>query len=316
MQIANPIYDVVFKYLMEDARVAKIFLSTITGFDIKDIEPLPQEFSSEAKSQKGKKLPKILSIYRIDFSAKIKTESGDEKLIIIEVQKCRTYSESMRFRKYLGKQYTNQSHFYLLSLPRKHREIKVGIPIYTIYFLGEALSGLEKYPVLHIDNQLVDRYGGQVIKKRDPFVDSLYHSGIIINIPALKKRRRDDLEILLSIFDQKNRTSNIHIMNVNIDDFPAQFQPIIRRLQVIAGDSEVQETMVVEDDFFNEIQEYEDRLKNALKEKEEERCQKEEERRQKEEAILLMLKSGIDKKVIAKEMDLSMEYIENIEKRG
>ncbi len=98
-------------------------------------------------------------------------------------------------------------------------------------------------------------------------------------------------------------------MNVNINDFPVRFQPIIRRLQVIAGDSEVQETMVVEDDFFNEIQEYEDRLKDALKEKEEERLQK-------EEAILLMLKSGIDKNVIAKEMDLSIEYIENIEKRG
>ncbi|MEZ4988613.1 MAG: hypothetical protein R2795_26935 [Saprospiraceae bacterium] len=34
MEIANPIYDVVFKYLMEDNRVAKLFLSAITGLEI------------------------------------------------------------------------------------------------------------------------------------------------------------------------------------------------------------------------------------------------------------------------------------------
>ncbi len=29
MQIANPIYDVVFKYLMEDAKIAKLLISSI-----------------------------------------------------------------------------------------------------------------------------------------------------------------------------------------------------------------------------------------------------------------------------------------------
>ncbi len=33
LEIANPIYDVVFKYLMEDNKVAKIFLSAVTGLD-------------------------------------------------------------------------------------------------------------------------------------------------------------------------------------------------------------------------------------------------------------------------------------------
>ena len=104
-------------------------------------------------------------------------------------------------------------------------------------------------------------------------------------------------------------------MNVKVADFPVQFQPIIRRLQAISGDGNVQETMEVEDDFFNEIQEYEDRLTYALKEKEEERRQKEEAIRKQEEAILFMLKSGIDKEVIASQMGLTIEYIESIEKR-
>ena len=31
MKIANPIYDVVFKYLMEDSKIAKLLISTIIG---------------------------------------------------------------------------------------------------------------------------------------------------------------------------------------------------------------------------------------------------------------------------------------------
>ena len=31
MLIANPIYDVVFKYLMEDSKIAKLVISSIIG---------------------------------------------------------------------------------------------------------------------------------------------------------------------------------------------------------------------------------------------------------------------------------------------
>ena len=34
MQIANPIYDVVFKYLMDDNQIAKLMLSAIIGEEI------------------------------------------------------------------------------------------------------------------------------------------------------------------------------------------------------------------------------------------------------------------------------------------
>ncbi len=43
MQIANPIYDTVFKYLMEDLEIAKLIISTIIGEEIEVIEFLPQE---------------------------------------------------------------------------------------------------------------------------------------------------------------------------------------------------------------------------------------------------------------------------------
>ena len=38
VQIANPIYDVVFKYLMDDEKVAKLLLSALLGLDIEALE--------------------------------------------------------------------------------------------------------------------------------------------------------------------------------------------------------------------------------------------------------------------------------------
>ena len=43
MEIANPIYDAVFKFLMEDQKSAKVLISAITGFEIESLELRPTE---------------------------------------------------------------------------------------------------------------------------------------------------------------------------------------------------------------------------------------------------------------------------------
>jgi hypothetical protein len=45
MEIANPMYDAVFKFLMYDPECAHILLSGLTGLDIVEVEPLPQDNS-------------------------------------------------------------------------------------------------------------------------------------------------------------------------------------------------------------------------------------------------------------------------------
>ena len=44
MIIANPIYDIVFKRLMENDRVAKFFMGTLLEENIEAVEVKPQEF--------------------------------------------------------------------------------------------------------------------------------------------------------------------------------------------------------------------------------------------------------------------------------
>ncbi len=43
MDLANPLYDAAFKYLMEDKRVATLIIGTITELEIVDINLCPTE---------------------------------------------------------------------------------------------------------------------------------------------------------------------------------------------------------------------------------------------------------------------------------
>jgi hypothetical protein len=58
MHIANPIYAVVFKYLMEDSKITKLLISSIISKDIKKLRILPQEFSSSLEISNTKNIIK------------------------------------------------------------------------------------------------------------------------------------------------------------------------------------------------------------------------------------------------------------------
>jgi predicted RNase H-like nuclease (RuvC/YqgF family) len=72
----------------------------------------------------------------------------------------------------------------------------------------------------------------------------------------LKERRRNELEILLSVFDQSNRTSDVHILNVREEDFPEKFRPLIRRLKGAASDSKVKKQMKEEDELYKYLRNF------------------------------------------------------------
>ena len=69
MHIANPIYDVIFKYLLEDNKVAKLLLSAIIGETIEELGFSAQERMVEIDQVEKEKPP--LTVCHFDFSAKI-----------------------------------------------------------------------------------------------------------------------------------------------------------------------------------------------------------------------------------------------------
>jgi len=238
IQIANPIYDVVFKYLMEDNAVAKLMVSSIIGEEVIELEPKPQERTRE--KVKIDTNESSITVYRLDFSAKIKVPSG-HKLVHIEMQKASFPTDIIRFRRYLGEQYIDSSN--TISTPDGIK----GLQIYCLYFLGNDL-GIYDTPVLEVNSNVKDVATSEIINEKSDFIESLHHKTWIIQISCLKERRRNELEQLLSVFDQSNRDKDWHILNVKEEDYPEKYRPVIRRLKSAASNSAVKRQMKAEDE--------------------------------------------------------------------
>ncbi len=249
--IANPIYDGAFKYLLDDNRIAKIFLSALIGAEILDLQFRPTEqraFFNEFS----------VSIFRMDFAASIRTADGRHKQVLIEIQKAKLAEDIMRFRRYLGSQYTSEENYILQEEPGEFEVKKVAMEIFTIYFLGHTLAHT-KEPVVWVRRGLYGQ-GGDPTKAiegvREEFIDALSHDSIVVQIPYLKKRRKTELEKLLSIFDQSQRQAGKErFLSFNMEQYPEKYKEVARRLEKAASEKEVRDQMELEDNFINDLRE-------------------------------------------------------------
>jgi hypothetical protein len=254
--IANPLYDVVFRYMMEDNKVAKLFLSAIIGEEIEELIFKPTEYSRKIED-------KDITVTRMDFSAKIRLENGDYRLILIELQKSKYFFQIMRFRRYLGKQYQNPENFYTVA----EREEKYGLPIYPIYILGEAFTE-EKIPVIQVRRDYIDAATQEKILEKYPFIEALTHDATVIQIPYLKENRRTVLEQFLEIFDQTKKSDETgHFLEINEEDYPERYHEIIRRLRKAIANPQIESDMDFEDDVFEAFNKQENKLAKAEEEK-------------------------------------------------
>ncbi|MDR1339000.1 MAG: hypothetical protein LBK58_02960 [Prevotellaceae bacterium] len=207
--IANPIYDTVFKRLMENQRIVKFFLSTILERQVEDVSVLPQEFTykmeeisdksenREKKVKQGKKEKKgslaYFSIFRLDFMASVRASDGKREKILIEVQKSWDIMDVMRFRKYLGEQYSKE------EIIDKEKTV---LPITTIYILGNNLPEI-KCPCIKTGRISTDMRDRKPINAKVEFIELLTHDSYVIQAGRITDvRYTTNLDRLLSIFEQ------------------------------------------------------------------------------------------------------------------
>ena len=240
MKVANPIYDIVFKYMMEDERIARTILSALLKVEVLAVEVRPHEYSDDTHDN--------LSVFRIDFGATIRDTEGKEKLILIELQKTWLETETLRFRQYLGVHYSN---------PKNMQANGSALPMVAVYLLGHKVGDIEE-PVLYVNHQSLD-YDGNVVTKGLPnsFVDSLTHDSIIVQIPRLHGHINNRLDMVLSIFDQSRRDQDDNRI-LRIDDKvyenDADMEHILRRLTMAAADADIRHKMNVEEEYFSAIE--------------------------------------------------------------
>lgn len=244
IRVANPIYDSVFKYLMEDERIARTVLSALLKKEVVEVQIRRNEYTNGYRDN--------ISMFRIDFGARIREKDGSLRLILIELQKTWLETETLRFRQYLGAQYANPG-----NMVHEEEHPPYGLPMVAVYILGHKVGNIN-VPVLYVNHKSYDYDGHEVTEGLpDPFVDSLIHDSIIVQIPLLHGQINNRLEKVLSVFDQTNKEKDnrqmVELDEANYQD-DADMQYILRRLIMASADAQLRQDMNVEDEYFQAIE--------------------------------------------------------------
>ena len=311
MIIANPIYDVVFKYLMEDLDIAKGMISAIIGEEVEEIHfQVREQVVERAKKEIN---PHLVSLQRLDFVAKIHTKDGHHKKVLIELQKARISSDIGRFRTYLGKRYMERD-----EVRSNGVTIKTSLPIISIYILGFNLKP-DMPGCVKVDRRYLNMITGRRIKAQCDFIEGLSHDVYVIQAKKLKHDVRTDLERILCIFGQVDFLDETEHDIKLPEAYAGNSQliaDILRRLATIREDVEVRDNMDHEDRIYEEfesgIRERTSSLTQKLhlttEELEEERRQKEDAQKQKEElaeaAVEALVAAGIPREQARKQLGL------------
>ena len=205
MLIANPIYDAVFKFLLDDASIARRLLSVIIDEEILELDIRPQEQLVYSEVY-------MVKVFRLDFKAVIRLKTGETKKILIELQKGKELIDLMRFRRYLGVNYQQADASELLA----GQTGAVPLPIITVYFLGFRLPNLT-VPVVRVNRVYTDVTTGDVLPVKEEFIEKLTHDCIVIQIPRLTMRYQTRVERVLSVFNQRFMIDS----SSRLLDFPA-----------------------------------------------------------------------------------------------
>ena len=245
MEVANPIYDVVFKYLLQNQRVARLLIGRITGLAVQSLNVSPQE-TSVHRTPDAPDIELPLTLLRMDFAARVQTADGGEQQVLIEIQKANAPTVIERFRRYLGHQIASGDN--ILTHPSGRTE---AVPIVTIYFLGYALDHLSDEAVIDVCPRVTERRTGRELQASHPLVEGIHHRSHIIQIPRLASRRRDELERVLAIFDQGlvkgNGRGDAHVLTIAEEEYPAECGFVLRQLREAMAEEEVRRSMEGED---------------------------------------------------------------------
>ena len=273
MIIANPIYDVVFKYLLEDVEIARELLSTILGEEVQSVEVKPQETSTETSGD--------IRILRFDFKAVIKKPNGEINKVLIELQKAKKAFDVMRFRRYLGDNYRKEDDV----LNDKGDLDKRPLPIITIYFLGFPLNSIQS-GVVKINREYRDVVTQEILDIKEDFVELLTHDSYLIQVRKLAKAARNKLERVLHIFSPiYQSTTDKHQLDFQGDTNDPLVKKMLDRLGRAIASEEIRDLMDVEDELDRIFDREMKKKDEIIAEKEEVIAEKEEVIAEKEEII-------------------------------
>ena len=246
LSVTNPIYDAPFKYLMEDERIAKTILSALLKKNVVQVEMRPHEYTNKNKDYQ-------VAMFRVDFAATVREEDANgnakDHHVLVELQKTWIETETLRFRRYLGTHYSDEN-----NMKVEGKKGKYALPMVAVYLLGHRVGNIEA-PIFYCNHKVLDYEGNEVTEGiPDPFVESLTHDSIIVQIPLLHELVNGRLKKVLSVFDQTfTDPSDKQLIQLNEDDYQGDkdMEYILRKLTSATVDAELRKDMDVEDEYYS-----------------------------------------------------------------
>ena len=251
--------------------------------------------------------------------------------MLIELQKTWVETETLRFRRYLAAQYNAEE-----NILKEEPDKGYGIPMIAIYLLGHRIGDIDN-AVIYVSRRTFDYDGHEILNgENDPFISSLTHDSIIVQIPLLHGKVNNKLDKVLSVFDQSRcEKSNQQIVNLDMDNYAndADLMYMVHRLGLATMSADVRQEMNDEDEFYSVLEARDTQVmqlnqtisdKNAQISKQNAQIDKQSAQIDKQSAqlseqsaqiksmALAMLKNGLSKEMIANTINRSVEELDTI----
>jgi hypothetical protein len=261
--IPNPIYDVVFRYLMADYESAIIVLSTLINEKIKKLhlEPLTHpEKKDPINKVKDPQTDDDVRLFHLDFTATIELADGAEELIMIELQKASEPEDIFRFKRYISKNFQQKHIVEVTDIQTQAiKTVERPIRLIPIFILNFRIENEVNDLLIKINRIKTGVFKTETLKKHNEFIDNLNYNMLVVQLPNLHNIREEEylqdeykrkLYALLKLFDQKEQVkNNEHRLRLIRKMLPGFLDRVIARLQ--AADSEnpdLEENMFIEDE--------------------------------------------------------------------
>ena len=158
-------------------------LSALLKKKVLEVDTRRNEYANVTRNE-------AISMFRIDFAAKVMDENGKVGLMLIELQKT-WLSNTLHQRRYLYPQYNNSANQ------------DSTCPVIDINILAHRVGDIET-PLIYIKNKIAYDYEGREITKGFPesFIANFKHDCVIFQVPLLDNLKCDNVRQILCVFSQ------------------------------------------------------------------------------------------------------------------
>lgn len=327
--IPNPIYDVVFKFLMEDLESARIFLETLLNEKIIHLEFAPVSHASKIAEAEEKE-PEI-RLFHLDFTAILELAGGKRELVMIELQKANVPGDIFRFKRYISANFQKKQQKEIIDPHTQAVEtIEQPVRLLPIFILNFRIEKEVNDLLIKTNRVKLGIFKNRTLQEENEFIDNLSYDLWVVQLPNLSNIQPEDyanddykrrVYLLLKLFDQDSQQAeNRHRLRLIKALFPDFLNRVINRLKAAdASEPDLEEQMYVEDEYLAELRRRANKIsffQQALQQKTEELEQERQLSQQKDAVICdfarMLKSSGASVEEIEEKMGLSKDEIERL----